>query len=200
MGADTPSQDQQSQLDQEITGAEQAVASVKDRVAADLATLRDELEQQHAQAQQGQAVDLGTAIGRIAAITQAIEEIDLPGTPAVAAPGEPASESAPASPSSDQAAQPSAPADLSEAAPVEEPAPVYTFDGDPSTIDAAVWTPAGVQADDGRTLYHYAQDTPGQPPAGDGQGDGQWHVYTGPQSAPPQPGQPGNPPPAPPAL
>ena len=56
----------------------------------------------------------------------------------------------------------------------DAPRSEYTFDGDPSTVDAAEWTAAGT-APDGRPLYHYAGDTA----PGDAKGEaGPWHLYT----------------------
>ena len=57
--------------------------------------------------------------------------------------------------------------------------PVYTYDGDPTTIDGTSWTAAHEATADGHPLYHFAHDEAGQPPAGDGLG-GVWHLYTGP--------------------
>jgi hypothetical protein len=80
-----------------------------------------------------------------------------------------------------QAARLAPPADPTPAAPAETPTPdaprsEYTFDGDPSTVDAAEWTPAGT-APDGRALYHFAGDTA----PGDAKGvAGPWHLYTPP--------------------
>lgn len=58
--------------------------------------------------------------------------------------------------------------------------PLYVVDGDVNTVhDPAQWPPAGVHTPDLRPLFHFAGDTPGGTPAGDGVG-GIWHAYDGP--------------------
>lgn len=49
---------------------------------------------------------------------------------------------------------------------------LFTFSGDPTTVDAAAWPKAGVVTDTGQTLYTWA----GPPPA---PVDAQWVLYTG---------------------
>jgi hypothetical protein len=59
--------------------------------------------------------------------------------------------------------------------------PRYTFDGDPSGVDASMWPPTGLETTEApsRLLYNYRDDQPGGPATADGM-NGQWHEYTGP--------------------
>lgn len=58
--------------------------------------------------------------------------------------------------------------------------PLYLVDGDVNAVhDPAQWPPAGVHTPEGRPLFTYAGDTPGNAWTGDGIG-GIWHAYVGP--------------------
>lgn len=71
-------------------------------------------------------------------------------------------------------------------APTPDPAPaelaVYTFAGDPSTIDASAWPSADVETAETtpRPLYHYAGDTNPGDQNGNGLDGGLWVLYDGP--------------------
>lgn len=59
---------------------------------------------------------------------------------------------------------------------------VYTFDGDPSTVDATVWPSSGFETTDTppKLLFYYSGDTGDTPGATNGDGvAGAWHLYTG---------------------
>lgn len=65
--------------------------------------------------------------------------------------------------------------------PVEQPTtaakPLYTFSGDPASIDATVWVNSGKFAADGTTpLYEFASDVAGEAAKG---ANAEWVVYTG---------------------
>ena len=86
-----------------------------------------------------------------------------------------------------QAALPAAPV----APTVPSPSPVetvarteYTFDGDPTTVDAATWPLAPDKTPEGKPLYYYAGDTAPGDARGDGQGGGIWHIYHAPVTPP----------------
>jgi len=74
---------------------------------------------------------------------------------------------------------------------VPSPSPVetvarteYTFDGDPTTVDAATWPLAPDKTPEGKPLYYYAGDTAPGDARGDGQGGGIWHIYHAPVTPP----------------
>lgn len=56
--------------------------------------------------------------------------------------------------------------------------PLYTFTGDPTTVDAALWIKTAKTTSDGKALYEYAHDAAGGAPTG--QSAGVWDPYTGP--------------------
>lgn len=94
---------------------------------------------------------------------------DIPATPvdntSPPAPSADAPGSIPAAPPTDA----TPPADTTQAPPAPT---LYTYDGDPSTVDRAQWPLAGTTPD-GKPLFTYA----GTPAPGD---TGPWHVYTPP--------------------
>jgi len=63
---------------------------------------------------------------------------------------------------------------------------LYTFDGDPATVDHAAWPQANERTVDGKLLFHYSGDTAPGDATGDGLG-GVWHRYTGATTAAPSP-------------
>lgn len=58
---------------------------------------------------------------------------------------------------------------------------VYTFTGDPTTIDATQWTPSGFQTatTPPSPLYYYSGDANPGDTNGNGQDNGAWQVYAG---------------------
>lgn len=62
---------------------------------------------------------------------------------------------------------------------------VYTFSGDPTTIDATVWSASGFETTETppRLLYYFSGDTAPGDTNGNGQDGGAWVVYTGPTQA-----------------
>lgn len=91
---------------------------------------------------------------------------------AVTAPTDPAAPTDPTDPGT-PTTDPGAPA-----APTEDDRSLYTFDGDPGTVDPSVWPTAPYTTPDGAQLYYYSGDTAAGQSNGDGLA-GQWHVYVG---------------------
>lgn len=93
--------------------------------------------------------------------------------PPPTASGQPTSQPAPG------AQNPSTAPGTEAAPPVPLPKAVYTFDGDPATVDHAEWPDASQKTGDGAPLFYFSGDTAPGDAKGDGAGGG-WHHYSGP--------------------
>ncbi len=144
------------------------------KLDTDITTAIADFKSQIGAGQPVTAADLDrlSALVSSAGTTDATVTAADPGAPATTPP--PAPTDVPPSP---------APVDVppAEPAPTADARPVYTFTGDPITIDASTWPSAGFAADGLTPLYHYAGDVTGQPAAGDNLG-GVWHLFTPPAS------------------
>lgn len=174
--------DQQEDIRMALQDLQDAVTELETAEAAEEATLgelvtelkdaTDQIASLQAQLAAGNPVseqDLEDLTNRVAAVTDKANA-------AVTAAG---TQPAPEPPGPDEPPAPGPEPEPAPDAPTAERS-VYTFDGDPSTIDPQTWTLAQVQTTDepARPLYLFAGDTAPGDVGGDGV-QGLFHVYTG---------------------
>lgn len=161
-------------LGSEVDAVVAAVQDMQSRVQARVAELESQVQADAAAlaAAQGTAAESSAAIAKLEALKAEVAGI-VPAATAAAggAPTDGAPTKAGAEPTGGDAG-------ATGAAPTAERS-LYTFDGDPSVVNAVEWPRAPFTTPDGKPLFYFSGDTvPGQV-NGDGV-NGQWHHYTGP--------------------